>query len=345
MTPSEQEKLYSVAAKRKTTVNLAEKTFSYKTIGRTYTNHNGLNVDFAGNGLEFDLLCKGTVSLCYSAAYPVYFQVYIDGTEALWFKTEIGIGLSRVIATSLPGKVHRIRIIRDSDASKTGELMAIFSLSFEGSEDGMRPTENKELYFEFVGDSITAGKYTNMQAQELDAIHKATNSYAYLTAQALDADFSILARGGCGFFRVSTCPKTMHQLYLYYNGFAHGPILYHPKRRADVAVLALGTNDSASDVKISFEDGTVPFSTFDKALVHQIRLIRKLNGEQVKIVLLYNMMSSAWEAEFLNVAKREKIFCLKVTKNREGGRNHPSKAGHRVFAEELIRYLKDVVLK
>lgn len=336
------------------TVNLAENTDAYKTYGRTYVTPEGLNIDFAGNGMEFEVECGGDVYATYTNAEQTYFQVFVDGEVGIRFYTTPGDNQKIRIAQDLPDGVHNIRIIRDTDATKDAEIMAISKISFTGKVDTFKAPADKELYIEFVGDSITAGKYTEIKdagsdgidnAPNSDGIHKATNSYAYLTAEALNADFSVVAKGGCGYFRVSTCPKTMNQLYPYYNGFAKEPVPYTANRKADVVVLALGTNDKPSNVTDSFLEGIVPFETYDDALADQICQIREMHGEDVPIVLIYGMMNAAWEENFQRASDTENVYILKVTKNREGGRNHPSAEGHEVIAAELTKFLQDNVLK
>ena len=326
------------------TVNLAENTDAYKTYGRTYVTKEGLNIDFAGNGMEFEVECGGDVYATCTDVARTYFQVFVDGEVGIRFCTTPGENQKIRIAQELPDGVHNIRIIRDTDANKYAEIMAISEISFTGKVETFKAPADKELYIEFVGDSITAGKYTEMK-EAGDGIHKATNSYAYLTSEALNADFSVIAKGGCGYFRVSTCPKTMNQLYPYYNGFAKEPVPYTANRKADVVVLALGTNDKPSNVTDSFLGGIVPFETFDDALADQIRQIREMHGEDVPIVLIYGMMNAAWEENFQRASDAENVYTLKVTKNREGGKNHPSVEGHKIIAAELTKFLQDNVLK
>lgn len=327
-----------------TTVNLATDTKLYKTYGRTYVSGDGLNIDFAGSGIEFEVKSRGEISMEYSCESPVYFQVYIDGEEGERICTEEGSGCLVVIAKNLSYGVHNIRIVRDTDATTSAKLMAVNSITFNGNKKTLKAPADKELYIEFVGDSITAGKYTEMQYGEGDAIHKATNSYAYLTATNLDADYSMVARGGCGYFRVSTCPKTMNMLYTYYNGFKSEPKEYMATRKADIVVLALGTNDSAKNVVESYENGTVPFERFEDALTEQVKQIKKMHGDDVEIILMHGMMSDSWTDEFKAVSSLENTHILKVTKNRDGGRNHPSADGHVVMAKELTEYIQNNIL-
>ena len=327
------------------TVSLKDETNLYKTYSRTYVANDGVNLDWAGSAIELTAEFAGDVYLHYSSQITCYFRCYVDGKEVSRVVTSAGTDEKVRIASNIHAGEHTLRLVRDTDAAKLGQLMVLKSLTFTGIKSSVKAPANKSLLIEFVGDSITAGKYTEMQYESGDAIHAGTNSYAYLTAQALDADWSMVARGGCGYFRVSSCPKTMNQLYPYYNGFQENPTKYQPTRRADVVVLALGTNDGAANVKESYEKGIVPFATFEDAVKDLIQQARAMHGSDVKIVLLHGMMSTTWTPEFKKLAESEKVYRVQVSTNRDGGNNHPSIEGHIKNAEQLTKYLKENVLK
>lgn len=335
----------TVTETKETKIILAEDTELYKTVGRGFVDENGLHLPFAGDALEFRVTCSGTLSMTYSADDDLYFQIYMDGGEYNRLLAKKGKNMTLVLAEDLEEYEYTFRIQRDSDAMPKAPVTTVSAISFTGDKESVSPTEENEILIEFVGDSITAGKYTETQYEIDDlAIHKPTNSYAYLTAEALGADYSIVARGGCGFFRVATCPKTMNQLYPYYNGFMENPVPYTATRKADIVVIALGTNDSETNVTESFSNGTVPFSNFKDALKDQIRLVREMHGSDVEIIIMYNMMSSGWAEEFKAVAAEENTHILKVTRNKDGGKSHPSKAGHKTIAKELTKYIEDNIL-
>lgn len=329
---------------RQTSIDLINETDLYKIMGRPYVTDGGLNMDFAGAAIEFEAELAGTVTMTCSAEAAVYFQIYMDGEPVKRVRVPAGDDQTVTIVDFADPGEHVIRIVRDSDASKTAQYMSVSSVDFVGKKETVKATPKQQLLIEFIGDSITAGKYTEMQYESGEAIHKATNSYAYLTAEALGADYSVVARGGCGYFRVSSCPVPAHKLYPYYNGFMDEPVAYTAERKADVVVLALGTNDNTASVTESYENGTVPFATFVEAAQYVIGQIRAMHGQNVKIVLLHNMMTSSWETELKEVAELEGVYFLQVTQNREGGNNHPSADGHKVIAQELTVFLEETVL-
>ena len=202
------------------------------------------------------------------------------------------------------------------------------------------------MLIEYVGDSITVGKgvFSNGGTYASDdPAHAATYAYSYLSAQALNADWRITARGGCGYLRTTetggSCPKTMSQMYNYVNPFAaDGDLIsYGFERKADIVVLALGTNDTASG------------DTFKQAVRDMIAQIRSKNGN-VPIVLQYNMMISAHAQELVDVAAEyDNVYSLKVTRNNGGGSSsatgtkHPSDAGQAVVAQELVAFLNTII--
>ena len=59
-------------------------------------------------------------------------------------------------------------------------------------------------------------------------------------------------------------------------------------------ILALGTNDNKTAVQDSYADGTVPFASFVEAPRYMINQIRQMHGQNVKIVILQNMMTGSW---------------------------------------------------
>ena len=77
--------------------------------------------------------------------------------------------------------------------------------------------------------------------------------------------------------------------------------------------------------------------------------IRERNGENVKIVVQYGMMTKSHEKDLPEIAKEVGVYSLKVTKNNEGGSSrakgtgHPGVAGQAKVAEELAAFLKTIL--
>ncbi|MBQ7566705.1 MAG: hypothetical protein IJT18_06260 [Oscillospiraceae bacterium] len=311
----------------------------YKTYGRAYMVEHGVNLLWPDDGIEFTAMCEGSVELSYLAGENVYFRSFVDGVEVAR-PVATSAGTSVTVATGLSRGEHTIRLVRDTDISKSNLQFVLRAVNLTGVQSSVTKPANKSLLIEYVGDSITAGKYTLPDLGE-PGQHAATLSYAYLTSQALDADWVVTARGGIGLCRTTTngggsCPKTMAQCYDYVNPFAADANLieYGFERKADVVIMALGTNDSTSKI---------PEDEFLEATRTIIDMIRARNGSDVKIVVLANMMSSSRNAHLQSVATEKGTYYLKVTLDNSGGNNHPSVSGHETIARELTAYLRTIL--
>lgn len=69
------------------------------------------------------------------------------------------------------------------------------------SENGIHPSKNKTHKIEFIGDSITCGY--GVDAKDQNESFKTdtedfSKTYAYKTAEALDADYSVVSYSGYG---------------------------------------------------------------------------------------------------------------------------------------------------
>ena len=336
--PTEAEEDEDASPYSQQTMMLAENPDSYKSIGRTYYTEmkcTGLVCAWPASGLEFTVACEGDIQMTYTALENGYFAVEVDGVmQPDRIRTKTLNNKTVNVVTGLPEGEHTIRIVKDSDINAAGAFTVLTSIEYFGDPATFRATPDNQYYIEFIGDSITAGKGALMSGvyEADDPGHSATASYAYQFAKMLGADYSIVARGGIGVIhRSQTLPLIMQEVYPYVNGFAKDPTEYGFERRPDLVVLALGTNDSG--------DGSA--DDFHKAMAEMITEIRTGYGEEVPILLLYNMMTGGFGAEFQPIAEENHCFSCCATRNNDGGhsgtaKGHPSAAGHLVVAQELM---------
>ncbi len=341
-------------------LNMLQETTLYKTYGRTYTNDKGLAVNWPGNGIEFEVECSRDVKITYTSEESGNIMCYVDGEAALRPDIVFGRNCTATVAKNLEPGVHTIRLIREHDASSTGKKFELVSVEFYGKKETLKATPEKELYIEFIGDSITSGKgallsYLDRTRVYVDGCHSGTASYAYVASQLLDADFSMLSRGSMGYTKVTTsCPKTIEGLYPYYNGLMENPIPFTTERQADIAVLALGTNDSKASMKEAVEKNLTSYQDFEGAAKWLMEQVRKQHGRDVKIVFIYGMMTAQteWKPVFEALAAADpNVFVLKTTRNNDGGRGsatgtgHPSDEAHKIIGQELATFIQTEVLK
>ena len=151
-----------------------------------------------------------------------------------------------------------VRVIKLSEAANSTVGIAKIEVTSIGD---IVPTENSDRLIEFVGDSITCGYGVDDENKEhhfSTTTEDITRTYAYKTAQALGADYSMVSFSGYGIIsgysgngeRVSeqTLPQYYDKL-----GFSYGAYMgtYYAqdvawdfaKRQPDVIVINLGTND------------------------------------------------------------------------------------------------------
>lgn len=307
-----------------------------KALGRTLMQDDGLHCDFPGSGIEFIVNCQGDVTLAYNCTIARGLgQVFVDGEEGLRPTFLNGTG-TVVIAENLAPGEHTIRVVWELDILKTGHSWSIRSIGCTAVADSFRATENKELLIEFVGDSITSG-YGVLSDRDYnvpyDTVHSATHSYAYLTAQLLDADWSQVSRGAMGLYRPVN-DKVAADLYRSYNCYEPNAPDYDFARPADIVVIAQGSNDRSCPSSLEFR----------RLLTEMVNLVREKNGEDVQIVIIWGMAYMTWAAEMNLTAQELGCHGIQLTKNNAGGEGHPNAAGMALNAQELSTFLREEVI-
>ncbi len=150
-----------------------------------------------------------------------------------------------------------IRIVKLSEAAMS--TVGIKTLEVECIGD-IQPTPDKEHFIEFIGDSITCGYGVEDEDKSHHFSTKTENvmkTYAYKTAEALDADYSMVSFSGYGIVSGSSGdgqkqPEQVLSLYYEKLGFSYGAYVGKyaadaawdfKKRQPDLIVINLGTND------------------------------------------------------------------------------------------------------
>ena len=177
----------------------------YKTQGRATIINDILMVDYSASGIEFSALCEGDVSLTFSATKLIdgdeggcYFTVIVDGVaKARDFCHITAIGETTVtLAENLTYGKHTFEIYRQTEIERA--LIGIKSINLSG--EFLDAPQYNDTYIEFIGDSISTA-YGNLTTAGSSVTYYSypkyqdvTQGYAYLTARALNADWSIVAQ-------------------------------------------------------------------------------------------------------------------------------------------------------
>lgn len=236
-----------------------------KLLGRTYFDGEKLFCSLSGTGVEFTF--TGT-----KCAVTVIGDVNAANSDNEDNRARIGVYLNgeRVI-DDIVDQAEEVYEVFKSDTAREATVsvvklsespmstIAIKDIKATGSK--IAPTPNKDILIEFIGDSITCG----YGIDDLDENHHfstktedVTKAYAYKTAAALNADYSMVSFSGYGIISGYTDSKKVPEQTVpkYYGklGFSWAPNgTYSPskvdwdfsKRQPDVIVLNLGTNDDS----------------------------------------------------------------------------------------------------
>ena len=240
-----------------------------KQLGRTQLIDETLWLAFSGTGADFDYTGKklditlkgdGSSLLPKDQDNRARVAIYVDG--------------ERVI-DDMMDKSEKSYTVFESDAAKTVNVKIVKLSETAMSTVGIKPIEiqpdetivpaaERSHKIEFIGDSITCGYGVDDENAEhhfVTATEDVTKAYAYKTAQALDADYSLVSISGYGIISgwtndpntkipVQTIPQYYTKLGFSYQKFAGttAPSDLNwdfSKFVPEVVVVNLGTNDDS----------------------------------------------------------------------------------------------------
>ena len=227
-----------------------------KALGRTQAGGSGLLADWSGAGFEINVSgTGGTMSVGYKSSYAAYWAIFVDGAQTARILAPAATAGSSFSFT-VPSGAHTIGVVKDTEISTSeAAYYDLTTLSFAG-QINTAPAK-KDLYIEFIGDSYScgdgaAGAYEPGAQAWVAVNHAATKGFPWYTAKTLNADYSIVARGGIGLFvgiseqEGTANKKGMQDIYKYTSGYRASAGLYDFTRQPDIVVVELGANDGIS---------------------------------------------------------------------------------------------------
>lgn len=259
---------------------------------------------------------------------------------------------------------HTVRILKLSEPRMSS--VAIGEIEIMATEDP-RPTPDKDIFVEFIGDSITCGYGVDIPCE---LIHFTTGTedvmkaYAYRTAEKLDVDFSMVSYSGHGLISGYTAdpetPKLDELVQPYYEIFAYsynnfrGMNIQDNKwksdREPDIIVINLGTNDESyvgkdSDKQAAFIEDYYEF-------LEQVHSVHP----DSKIVIAFGLMGDLMfecEVEAMEQFKKnhgfDKVWACHITpqdaeKNGYVADYHPAAASHETASNQVVEFIRKNVL-
>lgn len=311
--------------------------------GRVYEKGGTYYFNWIASGFEFSFTGTG-VSATFeshnnyndSASHTPYLKVYIDGKEA---KRDIAVTDSMqevVLCEKLKKGTHTVRVVKRTNPRSSSVGLMDITLHKGGVIE--TPPSAKTRKIEFLGDSITVGYGVLGNASTTEwstSTEDGTKTYAALAAQALNAEYNVIAVSGRGLVNnVGGDEKVMGVMYPQtdiYN--LAGDKWDFSKYQPDVVVVNLGTNDHSRSSEAEVKNAAA-------ALLKDIRK----NNPNAYIIAAYGMMGNKWSGAWQSTIKGlgdSKISFIELTK---GGTvlSHPDAAAHKANAALLEAEIRRV---
>ncbi|MCR5188329.1 MAG: hypothetical protein K6C97_05280 [Treponema sp.] len=236
-------------------------------LGRTYEHEKGLVLAFSSTGIEFNVKAK-------------HLDVTISGDSGA--RGRLNDGSARIVAfvngerlldtmvtkksetfTIFDGKKNVEGLVQILKVSESANSLAAITDLCVDEKGKISPTKERALKIEFVGDSITCGYGVDDPVKEhhfKTSTEDSTKTYAFKTAQALNADWSFVSVSGWGITSGysgdgnknpdSVIPRIYDKI-----GFSWGNTIFglnpintkwdFAAYRPDFVVINLGTNDAS----------------------------------------------------------------------------------------------------
>ncbi|MDE5547787.1 MAG: hypothetical protein K2J30_02180 [Clostridia bacterium] len=309
--------------------------------GRTYKSGKQLVFDNAGTGAEFTFYGTEFEAKIISSGDLLLARVFVDGEETgSLMEFRRGFRKFDYLAQDLTEGVHTVKIIK-ATSSQNG-VLSLSEIRTNGKL--LRPKQKTPLKIEFVGDSITVGAGVFAPASQDPTIENsdATKGYAYLTAEALGADCSLVATEGICTKVKWVLPVSMCDMYLSKSSVTTAAYDF-PETAQDVIVVALGTNDSY----YMGTDASYTSDAFSADYKELITLVRSKNAT-AKIVCIYGMMGThAPVAQGIQKAIADlddaNVSYFAMPAGTDGAGSHPSAQNAVAQSAALTAYLKELL--
>lgn len=324
----------------KKTYSLADIEDKINILGRSPVTAEGLRADWSASGFEFVADCKGLIKIKVKSSHSCRFNIYIDGGNKKALNIVPGTK-DYTLTNNLEAGEHKIRFVKSSMVEYATEALAVDILSLDIYGE-IKQANAREHFIEFIGDSITCGvgAFSKTSTEAYSEL-----SYAYLAANKLDADYSLVSISGIGAGRSTNRHNglLMGQVYSLTNYYRSKTEKYAPERKADLVVINLNTNDKGTFAASQKDE----FVAKVKDLIDQVKSI---HGEDAKIVWVMGMMSDpasgfvdAWTINYLRSLGGENAgyYYFLAEKNNDGGSTHPIADAHARVADELAKFIND----
>lgn len=357
---------------------LSAKTFTadssnVKLLGRNYLADDGtLWVVHSASGVEFSFTgTKASVTIvgdsgagtAQNSGNEARFAVYVNGKLTMDELVTEPEKTYEIFSSDAEAETV-VRIIKLSESANS--TFGIKSIDAECT-GGIQPTAPKDLKIEFIGDSITCGYGVDDEDRDHHfkcSTEDATKAYAFKTAQALDADYSLVSYSGNGIISGYTNDGKKvesQQVPPVYTKFAKSWGNYNgifnvsdldwdfSKFQPDFVVINLGTNDASytkgdKEKVLEYADAYAEF----------LKVVREKNPN-AHIICSLGVMGADLMVGVKKAAEKytEETGDTNIStfqfKTQDGNANgyaadwHPTAKTHDIAAAELTEYIKSLM--
>lgn len=197
----------------------------------------------------------------------IWITTFVDGAIVSRQMLVPGEQTITVFRKMNPDKVKNVRIVRETEAIPDDTMHYLQILDFE-TDGELCEVPKRPISIEFIGDSITTGEGTYGAKCEEDWIpmfFSAYHNYAFMTAEALNADYRVISKGGWGIYsgwdNNVTCsiPKVYSKVCGLLPGAANEAVGAQEEydfaaNPVDLVVFHLGTNDYSAFTQNAWTD-------------------------------------------------------------------------------------------
>lgn len=341
-----------------------------KLVGRTWLNEDtlwlalsGSGVDFEYTGKKLDITVVGDGAVSSGKDNQARIAVYIDGERVLDEMVDTQEETFTVFENAESKKVN-VKVVKLSEcAMSTCGIKAITV----ADDETITPTPKKSHTIEFIGDSITCGYGVDDEVKEhhfSTSTEDVTKAYAYKTAQALNADYSMFSISGYGVisgYTTGSTPVKEQTIPQYYEslGFSYQAFAGTTKPQSlkwdfeafkpEVIVINLGTNDASytniiKERKQEYADGYTAFLKKVRAKNPDATIFCTLGTMDNRLCEKLIETVTAYSAETGDNNIHYMIFDLQDGANDGYAADwHPTEATHQKASDKLVNEIKTVM--
>lgn len=326
-------------------IDLAENREMIKVSGRSLASASGIACDFSASGIGFRARCAGDVTIRATASAACYYTLYVNGVrQPERLQLQPGTADYRILS-GLPAGEYEIRLVKQTHVVHA--LSAFHTLYLTGTL--LDPPQDSEYLIEFVGDSITCGyglvNYPTAGVTYYGTAEfcDATQSYAFLTAEQLEADASLIAVSGWSLLPSAEgvtegCVPAIYDR----TSWQRSEESHVPERTADLVIVNLGTNDVST--RENYDDD------FVAAAVAFAQQVWEMNPD-AKIIWAYGaMMTGDTLTDFAGKiqaivselgGETNGVYAVALQYDQSAGNGHPSEQGQQQSADILTGFIRE----